>query len=477
MHRRQNLLLSLNVLVAMMFATVAASGQSYTVMYNFGSKAGDPINPDYSGVIAQGRDGNLYTTAPLGGGGHGAIFKITPSGTLSIVHSFSGSDGSSPSGGVTLGRDGNFYGTTQSGGTNSAGTIFRVTPGGTLTTLHDFAGPDGDGPFAPPIQGTDGNWYGTTISGGANCCGTVYKWTPAGVFTTLYSFDITDGEGPFAPLVQASDGSFYGTTFMGGAYGDGEIFKITPAGVFTVVHAFDINDGEQPYGPLIQANDGFLYGTTAIGGRYGGGVAFRISLAGTFTLLRSMINVTYGSVPFEGVIQASDGNFYGANNGGGAGKGQGAAGTIFEMTPKYVVSPIFDFTLAEGGSPFAALLQHTNGILYGDTYQGGSGNVSPCKTEACGVFYSFSANLPVFVRALPNFGKVGSKIGILGQGFSASSVVLFNGVPATAVTRTGTTFLLATVPAGASDGYVTVTTGTTTLKSLKKFTVHSSSSQ
>jgi uncharacterized repeat protein (TIGR03803 family) len=476
MHRRQNLLLSLNVLVAMMFATLAASGQSYTVMYNFGSKAGDPINPDYSGVIAQGRDGNLYTTAPLGGSGHGAIFKITPSGTLSIVHSFSGTDGSSPYGGLTVGMDGSLYGTTTYGGTNSAGTIFKVTPGGTLTTLHVFTGADGDAPFAPPIQGTDGNWYGTTFSGGTSSAGTVYKYTRAGVFTTLYSFDDTHGQAPFDELVQASDGNFYGTTSLGGANGYGEVFRITPAGVLTVLHSFDINDGEQPYGPLIQADDGFLYGTTAVGGRYGGGVVFRISLAGTFTLLRSMINVTYGSAPIEGVIQASDGNFYGANGGGGAGKGQGAAGTIFEMTPKYVVSPIFDFTLAEGGTPFA-LLQHTNGILYGDTYRGGSGNVSPCKTEACGVFYSFSANLPAFVRALPNFGKVGSKIGILGQGFSASSVVLFNGVAATEVTRTGTTFLLATVPAGTSTGYVTVTTGTTILKSLKKFTVHSSSSR
>jgi uncharacterized repeat protein (TIGR03803 family) len=201
------------------------------------------------------------------------------------------------------------------------------------------------------------------------------------------------------------------------------------------------------------------------------GIVFKISLAGAFKLLRNMAYVADGGGPYEGVIQASDGNFYGTNGGGGQGKGQGA-GTIFEMTTKNVLSALYDFTLTEGGAPDVAPLQHTNGILYGDTYRGGSGNVSPCTTGACGVFYSFNAGLPAFVRALPNLGSVGSKIGILGQGFSASSVVQFNGVTATTVTRTGTTFLFATVPAGASNGYVTVTTGSTTLKSLRKFTVH-----
>ena len=183
MQRRQNLIVCLSLLVAMIFllGTLAASGQTYTVMYNFGSKAGDPSNPNYSGVIAQGRDGNLYTTAPSGGDGNGAVFKITPSGTLSIVHSFSGTDGGHPTGGVTLGRDGSFYGTTSEGGSNGAGTLFRLTPGGTLTTLHAFGGTDGGGPFAPPIQGTDGSWYGTTPGGGTSCCGTIYKWMPAGV--------------------------------------------------------------------------------------------------------------------------------------------------------------------------------------------------------------------------------------------------------------------------------------------------------
>jgi uncharacterized repeat protein (TIGR03803 family) len=233
----------------------------------------------------------------------------------------------------------------------------------------------------------------------------------------LHSFDNTDGDAPYDPLVQGSDGNFYGTTLLGGVNGYGEVFKITPAGVFTVLHSFDISDGGHPFGPLVQASDGFLYGTTGDYGRYYGGVVFKISFSGVFRLLRSMTPSTDGDAPYEGVIQASDGNFYGANGGGGQGKGQGA-GTIFQMTTKYVLSPLYDFTLTEGGAPEAVPIQHTNGILYGDTYQGGGGNVSPCKTGACGVFYSLNARLPAFVGALPNVGTVGSKIGILGQGFN-----------------------------------------------------------
>jgi uncharacterized repeat protein (TIGR03803 family) len=287
----------------------------------------------------------------------------------------------------------------------------------------------------------------------------------------LHSFDYSDGGSPYDPLVQGSDGNFYGTTQRGGTDGYGVVFKITPAGAYTVLHNFNVSDGAYPWGgPLIQANDGFLYGTTEADGSGSGGVLFKISLAGVFTVVHNMSEATDGGNPFAGVIQASDGNFYGVNGNGGAHNN----GTIFKMTTKDVVSAPYSFNLTQGGFPEVTPFQHTNGILYGDTEDGGTGNVSPCKTGVCGVFYSFNASLPAFVRALPNVGRVGYKIGILGQGFSSSSVVKFNGVKATSITLTGTTFIEATVPAGASDGYVTVTTGTTTLKSLKKFTVHNS---
>jgi uncharacterized repeat protein (TIGR03803 family) len=168
-----------------------------------------------------GSDGDLYGTT-AGGGVYdgGTVFKITPGGTLTTLYNFCPqgypcTDGISPQASLVQGRDGNFYGTTQGGGTSVYyGTVFKITPQGTLTTLHSFAGypTDGAGPTAGLVQGTDGNFYGTTFSGGASgtCvrgCGTVFKISSRGTLTTLHSFDYTDGAFPEAgALVQEMRG-------------------------------------------------------------------------------------------------------------------------------------------------------------------------------------------------------------------------------------------------------------------------------
>jgi uncharacterized repeat protein (TIGR03803 family) len=165
------------------------------------------------------RDGNLYGTTVQGGAncppyGCGTIFKITPSGTLTTLHSFDDTDGTEPHG-LIQATNGNFYGTTAFGGANGEGTVFEITPSGTLTTLHSFDGADGEAPQAALIQATDGNFYGTTSRGGANklcpprrtvTCGTVFKITPTGTLTTLASFGEEGGSVPFSPLIQATDG-------------------------------------------------------------------------------------------------------------------------------------------------------------------------------------------------------------------------------------------------------------------------------
>ena len=458
-------------IVLLVFAA-AASAQTFTVLYDFGSTAGDPQEPGYPGAIAQGRDGNMYTTTTSGGHGVGTVFKITPAGKVTELYAFSGPDGSYPNGGVTLGTDGNFYGTTYEGGSFSTGTIFKITPGGTLTTLYNLGTQSSDGsfPYASPIQGTDGNWYGTTNSGGTGGYGTIYKLTAAGVYTVLYSFEYTHGAAPQDPLVLGSDGNFYGTTFSGGANGYGEVFRITPAGVPTVLYSFDNTHGAHPSGPMIQGTDGNFYGATEAGGTSSSGVAFKLTTAGVLTVLHNMNGTTDGLTPYDGVTQASDGNFYGTNGMPDTANN----GTIFELTPKNVFSVPYTFSATDttkGSTPQMVPFQHTNGILYGGTV---TGDTSAFCTGGCGVFYSLNNKLPAFIKLLPYTGKVGSKIGILGQGFSSSSVVKFNGAQATAITLTGTTFILATVPAGATDGYVTVTTGATTLKSLHKFIVHNS---
>ena len=171
-----------HITILLLVALATAAHAQISVLYEFGSKSGDPLNPQYSGIIAQGRDGNLYSTAPKGGAnGYGAVFKITPKGAFSVLYSFDAIHGSSPTGGLTLGMDGNFYGTTTDGGTFGYGTIFKITPGGTLTTLYNFTGgADGKAPTAPPIQGTDGNFYGTASQGnGSTTYGSVYKLKPS----------------------------------------------------------------------------------------------------------------------------------------------------------------------------------------------------------------------------------------------------------------------------------------------------------
>src|SRR5258706_1633189 len=223
-------------------ANVVSSAQTFTTLANFTDGSST-----FSAIV-QGRDGNLYGTSPNGSTkSDGTVFKVTPTGALSTIYTFCSqancADGLFPVGALRLGIDGNFYGTTQNGGASGLGTVFKITPSGVLTVLHSFGGADGSYPDAGLALGTDGSFYGTTSYGGAanpclGQCGTVFKVTALGTLTTLHSFDSSDGNGPFAPLVQGTDGNFYGTTLLGGTsnacnLGCGTVFKISSGGIFT----------------------------------------------------------------------------------------------------------------------------------------------------------------------------------------------------------------------------------------------------
>jgi len=289
--------------------------------------------------LIQASDGNFYGTTTYGGPtGGGAAFKMTPAGDLTTLHPFAcATDGCVPAAPLIQGSDGNFYGTTSSfgayGGPGTGGTVFKMTPAGALTTLHSFDGvTDGSSPFAGLIQASDGNFYGTTIG-----VPTVFKMTPAGALTTLHSFDCaTDGCLPVAPLIQGSDGNFYGTTqtttlnTIGGT-----AFKMTPAGDLTTLHSFDcFTEGCGSDGGLIQADDGNFYGTAA-GGGGGVGTVFKMTPAGAITTLHSFVG-TEGCSPRGGLIQADDGNFYGTAGGCGPNNG----GAVFKQGPKLFTWPI-----------------------------------------------------------------------------------------------------------------------------------------
>lgn len=239
------------IVVALCALPGLARAQTLTTLYSFSDTQGSGTT---QGPLIQGPAGLFYGATQTGGThDDGRIFKVAAAGALTALYSFSGADGMYPSGGLTLGPDGNFYGTTYVGetgaaagyaysqGSNGQGTIFRITPTGTFTVLHYFDGLDGGGPFAGLTLTPNGNLYGATTGGGTHGEGAVFEVTLNGTLTSLYSFG--DGAnapfpyGPASPLTLGPDGNLYGTT-QAGNNGDGAIFKITPAGALTTLYSF-----------------------------------------------------------------------------------------------------------------------------------------------------------------------------------------------------------------------------------------------
>jgi uncharacterized repeat protein (TIGR03803 family) len=307
-----------------------------------------------------------------------------PPATFTTLHTFNGADGEFSAAALVQGTDGNFYGTTHQGGANGGGTVFKINPGGMLTTIYSFCSQsnctDGGGPDAALIQATDGKFYGTTAFGANSCqdggCGTIFKITPSGMLTTLYRFcpisPCTDGSLPSAGMVQATNGKFFGTTYYGGAsgactFGCGTVFKITPSGTLTTLNSFDKTDGANPYAGLVQATDGKFYGTTYQGGTNNSGTVFKMTPSGTLTTLHNF-DGTDGGSPYAGVIQGTNGKFYGTTYYGGTNN----SGTVFKMTPSGTLTTLHRFDNTDGANHYAGLVQGTDGNFYGTTHQGGA---------------------------------------------------------------------------------------------------------
>ncbi|MCU0782427.1 MAG: hypothetical protein MUF04_15210, partial [Akkermansiaceae bacterium] len=311
-------------------------------------------------------------------------FRVTPAGALTTLANFAAAS-SRPYATLIHGGDGNFYGTTRGDALgNIAGTVFRMTPGGEVTTLVAFTDTvephKGAMPGASLVRGSDGYLYGSTSLGGATGWGTVFRMTPGGEMTTLVEFDgignPNKGITPSSALLQGTDGNFYGTTYEGGSYNFGTIYQMTPAGKLTTLVSFSLNErvnkGAHPYSGLIEGSDGCFYGTTLAGGSYVQGTVFKTTPAGDLTTLVEFAGGANGSGPAAGLVLAGDGNFYGATNIGG----NSGFGTLYRVTPAGELTTLLSFT-GTGGAHMgrninAAMVVGPDGALYGTTYLGGS---------------------------------------------------------------------------------------------------------
>ncbi len=376
--------------VLVLSSGVANAQAPFTLLHSFTSTEGrEP------GSIIQGTDGNFYGTTAAGVNTAilGTVYKMTPAGVVTTLHSFAGgmTDGYGPNG-IIQATDGFLYGTTLFGA-GGGGVIFRISTAGDYSILHTFTGVDGYNPQAELIQAGDGNFYGTTSGTinavtGVNTPGTIFKMTPAGTVTVLHTFDSTDAIHPsrgshVGALIQATDGNFYGTTASGGGACCGAVFRITPGGVLSALHSFasGATDGASPNG-LVQASDGNFYGTTSLGGSVtapGKGTFYKLTLAGDFTVLHSFTGgATDGDNPTGSLIQATDGNLYGMTKlGGGAALPNG--GTVFKATTAGAVTLLHKFAGdgSDGAQPNGLfgriLIQAADRSLYGTTWNGGAG--------------------------------------------------------------------------------------------------------
>jgi uncharacterized repeat protein (TIGR03803 family) len=438
-------------------AAIASPAQTFTELHAF--DVTDGAHP--YGALVQGLDGNFYGTTENGNGqnqcfdGCGEVFKITPEGTLTVLHGFKKTDGGYPMAGLVLAANGNFYGST----TLSSGVAFEITPDGTLTNLSGAV-------YAltsqPLLQNTlNGTFYGTSLRGGVEeGSGDIFSMTGSGTVSVIHTFcgssdcgGVARGYLPQAPLIQGSDEFMYGTTQSGGTGdecngGCGTVFKVGTGGSLTTLHSFDGSDGGTPEGSLVEGNDGNFYGTDSL-------AVFKMTPAGVVTVLHTFCLQTDcpdGTAPVSGVIQASDGNFYGTTAGGGAyftECSQGGCGTVFQITPTGTLTTLHSFDKADGEYPQAGLVQGTDGNLYGVTT--GASGVGP------GTVFKISLGLPAFVKTVPVAANPGKQIFVLGNNLTGATSVTFNGKAASFAVVSATE-ITATVPAGSTTGTVVVTT-------------------
>src|SRR5262249_19526119 len=293
--------------------------------------------------------------------------------TVTVLHSFTGkADGAFPYGGVVMDQAGNLYGITSTAGKYKNGTIYKIDPSGKMTILHQLTHHEGNGSYASLLLAKTGNLYGTTYTVGGIRYGTVFELKTSGKFIVLHTFGlgIVDGAHPYAGLIRDGTGNLYGTTADGGATGNGAVFKLDHrTGVESLLYSFgDWPDTQMPLGSLLLDPEGNLYGTTA-GNTMTGAQAsvFKVDASGMETILYLFTGDSDGQFPMAGLIRDAEGNLYSTTNTGGA----YGYGTVFKLDPNGAETVLHSFSTSDGGNPVAGVIRDEAGNLYGTTYQGG----------------------------------------------------------------------------------------------------------
>jgi uncharacterized repeat protein (TIGR03803 family) len=384
----------LTLMVVVVLAALAPA-QTFTTLYSF-TGGSDGNGPD-AGVI-QDPLGNLYGTTYGGGNptcwegyGCGVVFKLDTTGIVPVLHSFSGSDGSSPAAPVARDKAGNLYGTTDGGGAFGIGVVFKIDTSGHETVLHSFTGgSDGRCPDQGLVRDKAGNLYGTTSS----CYptqGTIFKINHEGNFTLLHSFTGgSDGAFPaVGHLTMDKFGNLYGVTNNGGStacfFGCGVLYELSKKGTFTVLYSFGggTSDGCNPGGTVVQDRFGNFYGTAVGCGSSNHGTIWKVSKKGKETILHNFAGGTSdGCGPSGGVTWDSKGNLYGLTYSCGANGG----GALYKLSAKGKLTLLHSFDGSDGYNPVGDALRTAKGTLYGTASQGGTGD---CYGAGCGTVWSY----------------------------------------------------------------------------------------
>jgi uncharacterized repeat protein (TIGR03803 family) len=427
-----------------------------TILHSFqGTDGSFPETP-----LTVGGDGNLYGTTSSGGASSSGVFyQLTPTGTFALLHSFGATagDGSVPLGALMLDIDGNFYTTTESGGAYGDGVVCQISLGGNVNILHSFGSPsvinDGMDPEAGLVAGTDGNLYGTTAAGGAEGDGTVFRISTAGAILILHSFgDGTvpeDGLIPKSGLIEGTNGYYYGTTSAGGSTeqpgavtisnkvttpasgGDGTVYQISSTGQESILHSFGdgtvTNDGQDPEAVLYQASDGNFYSTTVTGGASSEGTIYQITPSGFVTIFHSFGSNKDGAYPAQGLVQASDGNFYGTTSAGGS----AGVGSVYNINFG-LSAPTPAITPGGGAYTTSELVSITDGLAGAIIYYTTNGSAPTTS--------SIQYTGPITVSSSVTLQAIAAKSGYLNSSIASAAYVIGQTVATPSISPAGGTF-------------------------------------